>query len=78
MPRERRGDPRALARRFLRRALGAVIEGADDLIWIGAKAELLKRIAFIEAEKRKGRTEWLVDADRHRLGLEEIEKMRPW
>ena len=72
------GDPRNLARRFLRRALGAAIEGADDLIWIGAKAELLKRIAFIEAEKRKGRTEWLVDADRHRLGLEEIEKMRPW
>ena len=76
--RERRGDPRAPARRFLRRALGPAIEGNDDLVWIGAKAELLTRIAFIEAEKRKGRTTWLVDADRHRLGLEEIDKLRSW
>lgn len=71
-----RGNPAQAARRFLRRALGSAIEGADDLIWLGAKAELLKRIAFIEAEQRRGRTEWLLDGARHRLGLEEIDRMR--
>lgn len=73
-----RGDPRALAKRFLQRALGAAVEGADDLIWLGAKAELLKRLAYIEAETQKGRNDWILDAARHRVGLEEIDRMRLW
>lgn len=55
--------------------------GWDELVgrralWLGAKAEMLKRIAYIELESRKGRTDWFIDLGRHLIALPEIDWMR--
>lgn len=72
-------EPQEAAKEFLAAAaLGPWLDGAEDLLWTGTKAELLKRLAWIEAERWQGRTKWLEAAPRHRAGLAEIEAMKLW
>lgn len=62
--------PREIGRRW-----EAAVPGVTRLLWTAAKAEIMRRLAYILVEERAGRRDWIVDADRHRLAFEEIDAM---